>query len=269
MFESKFEFYANFTYADDYFNNNHEHPCYELVYYLSGSGTTVTNGMNQKFAPDTFTLIRPKTIHSEHGSKDTEVLYIGFTLLEGEIPLKDGLYKADDFPVLQPLLCIKHEMENKKGYFRQMLNLLTDQIVILLSRNDYNETAEDKLETLTDAVRYIDLNYMKNISIKEIANSIGYSYDYFRHLFKQYMGITAKEYVLKLKLNYAKKLLAQTEYKKQDVAQMCGFSSLSHFNQVFKDVCGMLPGSYREKAARNREYAELKNYDVPQKPPGE
>lgn len=262
MFDSKFEFYANFTYADNYFNNNHEHPCYELVYYLKGNGITTTNKLRQRFQPDTFTLIHPRTIHSEQGDKDTEVLYIGFTLLEGDIPLSDGLYKAEDFPVLQPLLAIKSEMENRKGYYKQMLNLLTNQITLILSRNDYKEKTNEKLETLSDAIRYIDLNFMKNINIKEIAHSIGYSYDYFRHLFKQYMSITAKEYVLRKKLNYAKKLLEQTDYKKQEIAAMCGFSSLSHFNQVFKNEFSMLPSNYREKTENKPEFEELKNYDV-------
>lgn len=262
MFDSKFEFYANFTYENNYFNNNHEHPCYELVYYLKGNGISTTNKIHQKFQPDTFTLIHPKTIHSEQGVKGTEVLYIGFTLLEGEIPLPDGLYKAENFPVLQPLLAIKSEMENRKGYYRQMLNLLTNQISIILSRNYYQEKSDEKLETLSDAIRYIDLNFMKNISIKEIAHSIGYSYDYFRHLFKQYMGITAKEYVLRKKLDYAKKLLEQTDYKKQEIAAMCGFSSLSHFNQVFKNMFSMLPCDYKERIITNPDFIELRNYNV-------
>lgn len=74
--------------------------------------------------------------------------------------------------------------------------------------------------------------------------------------FKKYMGQTPTQYITKLRLNYARNLLVNTDHKIIDVCQKSGFESLSHFNHVFKNHFCMSPSKLRR--AFRKEFIPLK-----------
>ena len=70
---------------------------------------------------------------------------------------------------------------------------------------------------------------------------------YFRKLFRSSMGISPKQYVLSLRLQRAKQLLAEGKEKVCAVASECGFESVAHFSRTFRAQVGMTPADYRRK----------------------
>jgi AraC-like DNA-binding protein len=105
-------------------------------------------------------------------------------------------------------------------------------------------------------LNYIDTVYNLNISVKEIAKNIGYSYDYFRELFQERMGISVKEYLLNKKLGYAKALLVSTDYTLAEIASMSGFSSASHLCLVFRSKVGKTPLEYLKTHPKDNSNSE-------------
>ena len=63
--------------------------------------------------------------------------------------------------------------------------------------------------------------------------------------FKKHYGITLVEYVKKCKISYACGLLRKTNLGILDISNRLGFSSLSHFNHLFKEMMGETPSGYR------------------------
>lgn len=262
MFEAKLEFVARSSYDHDYIVHFHEHPCYELVYYVSGRGYTKIGETVYDFTADSYMLIPPGELHRETGSSGVEVLYIGFTLLDGFMTLERGCYTRASDEVFSLLKGIEREMNGKPVYYEGMVSALLQQLIVTLCRTSQRHVSDSDNKTLNDIINYINLNFMKKISAKDVADSVGYSYDYFRHFFRKNMNITAKDYIQQKKLEYAAKLLLQKRYSQKEIASICGFASVSHFNMVFKKEYQMTPKQF-VKAHLNSEHVELRHYPFP------
>ena len=262
MLEVKMEFIARQKYQRDYVVHFHEHPCYELVYYLNGTGYTKTGETMYDFGPDSYMLIPPHELHRETGSRGVEVLYIGFTLLDGFVSFDRGCYTVDAGSVLRLLSAIEREMQAKEHYYENMVGGLLQQLLVTLCRISQTRVATMDNEALNAILNYINLNFMKSISAKDVAVAVGYSYDYFRHFFRKHLDMTAKDYIMQKKLEYASKLLLQKKYSQKEIASICGFASVSHFNMVFRQEYQITPKQF-VRANENTDHAELRHYPFP------
>ena len=98
------------------------------------------------------------------------------------------------------------------------------------------------IKTILD---YIEANYMKTITIDELAESVNLSKHYFMRFFKKYMGMTCIEYINDYRLNVATNLLLTTGMQITEVAAQIGITNLSYFNRIFKKKYNMTPKEYR------------------------
>lgn len=98
------------------------------------------------------------------------------------------------------------------------------------------------------AVNYIDDNYMRNISLGEIANFAHLSSSYLHKVFKNVIGITPFEYMMDKRIKKSKQLLTITNIPISDIAISCGFTDQSYFGKVFREKTGYTPLNYRNKS---------------------
>ena len=70
--------------------------------------------------------------------------------------------------------------------------------------------------------------------------------NYFSSLFKKQLNITVREYILRLRIQKAKELMADPDLKLIDIALSVGYHDAAHFNRAFKNVTGLSPSQYRE-----------------------
>lgn len=105
---------------------------------------------------------------------------------------------------------------------------------------------------LADRVReYIVKNPERRVDTEELAELFDLSRPYFCKKFKEETGQTPAQFVLELKLDRAKQLLARSNRSLAQIADQLAFSSQSHFQNAFKRHAGMTPAQYREES-RNR-----------------
>lgn len=259
MFDSNLKFAVNQIYEKDYCISLHDHPCYEIVFYLSGSGTTEINGKKYPFRKNTFSVVEPKSLHGETGTAGVEVLYIGFETAGAELLMPGGIYDNERFPILEDLQEIAREMENKLTYYARVMNLLTERLVIKLGRLNAPQTQAHSKDF--DYIRnFIKLNCMKNIDVQELAKTFGYSYDHFRRLFLARFGVSAKDYLLQEKLRYATDLLENGDFTVKQITQMTNFASTSHFCTVFRRMTGMTPKQYQILCSTGQNHREISSY---------
>ena len=95
------------------------------------------------------------------------------------------------------------------------------------------------------ALDYINENSSGQIQINEIADYVGLSRSYFSRLFTKETGQTPYEYLLEIRINKAKQMLALDVLSVADIADQCGFMNASHFVRVFKGKVGQTPASFR------------------------
>jgi len=96
------------------------------------------------------------------------------------------------------------------------------------------------------AMEYITLHPEENLDVKKLSKMTGYTDYYFSTKFKQETGRSVRDFVTEVKIERAKVLLKNPQYTIKDVAEELGFSSQSHFGDVFKKATGMTPGAFKE-----------------------
>ena len=241
MSNCEFKFIVHTEYEKDYSVQNHTHPCYELVYYLDGTGESVINSTNYKFGQDTFILVGPKTPHSEASATGSEVIFMGFTTNYED--LREGIYEKGSEAIKAALKEIEDERNGKRSYHKAMLNLLAEKVVLLLLRTSSGKTGE---QSVPDVLEYIRMNANKNVSIRDMASELGYSYDYFRKMVASAAGENAKDFLLGIKIKNAKEYLLNTSMSVNAISIVTGFSSPSHLCSVFREREGLTPNDFRE-----------------------
>ena len=92
---------------------------------------------------------------------------------------------------------------------------------------------------------YIQEHYREDISLQEISSVLGYSEVYFCKLFKQNFGKSFIVYLNELRIEKAKKYLANPDINIKDIGSMSGYRDPNYFARVFKRVTGMTPSDYR------------------------
>ena len=87
--------------------------------------------------------------------------------------------------------------------------------------------------------------FTEDISIAELSRRCNVSDTYFRKLFVDKFGVRPKEYIIMLRINYAKRLLQSRQFTVSEVAALCGYSEECHFSRIFKKVTGENPNNYK------------------------
>ena len=247
MLSAHFEYISHFYHTNRKYISKHNHSCYELVYYLVGTGeTSFDTGKPLFYAPDHYVIYRPYDYHTETHYNDSFVYCIGFNM-DSKHPLLPncGIYHDMDrtiFPLIEKL---SHEVLEKKPFYDFAAEALLNQILITHQRS-YSATHES-IDAIQYIINFIDENFTQNISLSLLCEMSGYSYDYFRHLFKEKVGISPKTYILNKQISHAKQLLIKERLPVSQIAELSGFSNSSQFNVIFKKQVGMSPLKFRKE----------------------
>lgn len=116
-------------------------------------------------------------------------------------------------------------------------------------------------QDLNEAVRFIHESYHKPLDLAMVSNHVSLNYAYFSNLFKKNIGKGFAEYLRDVRLDKARRLLAETEYKIVEVAAMVGYENYKSFTRAFRDVMDMQPTEYRQLMRRKYE-REGKHHDT-------
>ena len=92
---------------------------------------------------------------------------------------------------------------------------------------------------------YVNAHLDENISLNDLAGALALSRYHFARGFREAMGMTPHEFVLRRRVARAQALLRRTRTPLHEIAAMCGFADQSHMTRVFKKQLGMTPGKYR------------------------
>lgn len=130
------------------------------------------------------------------------------------------------------------------SYIVQIIGIICSQ-----TNNSLDDIHMEKVpKKLKAAVNYIHENFTDPITIGEVANYCGISNTYLARMFKRIYLTTPHDYITKLRISYAKNLLA----KGQGVAEACynsGFNDYNHFITKFKAATGTTPSKYKKNKA--------------------
>ncbi|MEJ3717757.1 response regulator [Paenibacillus polymyxa] len=115
------------------------------------------------------------------------------------------------------------------------------------SRTDVASAIADRSGSMTRAIQYIHAHFSEDLNMAVVSNSVSLNYTYFSQAFKAYTGLSFVQYLKRLRIAEAKKLLGRQEGKIYEIAATVGFDNAKHFNKVFRELEGMSPQQFRLK----------------------
>ena len=231
----------------------HSHAGFEIVYYVSGSGTTTIGNDQYPYGSGQFTIIPPGHKHDEYRRDETRVMFAVFSYDPVPIPLPAGIYRDDaDGTVRKLLEKMAAELQSKNRFYHLKLNCILTELIIeagrIIGSEAPNETQEAN-EKLGYAKNYMEQYFYEKVDLTDLAKTLGYSYHYFRHQFKDKTGYSPIQYVIRKRIDQAKKLLTGSSQPITTIAMECGFSTPPQFCTLFKKYVGISPKQYRDATA--------------------
>lgn len=101
-------------------------------------------------------------------------------------------------------------------------------------------------QTVEKICAIIQEHYRENLTIQSIAERIYLSPNYICMVFKQATGQTINQYTTQVRMEQAKKLLAQQELRIMDIGAAVGYAEPGYFNKLFKKYAALTPKEYRQ-----------------------
>lgn len=149
---------------------------------------------------------------------------------------------------LKEMLLFSNEAKRKKEFdkFESITHLKVYLREALYEVKKLSLAQNQREKTVGEiATKYIKENYHKEIDMSVVANMVSMNYTYFSELFKKQTGMNFRGYIIKVKMEEAKKQLHNPLNKINDIAQHVGYDNPKHFTRAFKNYYGKSPSDYR------------------------
>ena len=224
----------------------HTHDCWEVSYYMQGTGVNAIGGREYAFSPGTIICRPPDVAHAEYSETGFVNYFLSVEQMDDfgmDTPVFTDGPNRECEQLLSQLLYLYVRHEERWGIIAEsILSLLTEYL-----RACSNGTGARPVKT--PMVEYCEKQIIDNIadqnfSVTGLLNDIPLSATYFMKLFKKETGLTPNDYLITKRIEYAKRLLSNRRalrYKIKDVAAMCGYSDPFYFSRVFKKKTGSSP----------------------------
>lgn len=260
----------------DYLFGAHYHSNIEFLFGIKGSLYIKCGSSEYHLKKGDLMLINPDVVHYTIG-EDEENQYICIRVLPLTLynVLKNGInknyllpfivqsnaypvfFKSDDIenthiPSLIKELLTEYENGNI-GYELFMVSGIYKIIVWILRywhKNGYDvdiNMEKDDFEIYQKIREYVNKNYNKDISVNDVAKYCNMSYSSFYKYFKDEIGESFTDYITKVRIIEAEKLLATTDISINDISQKVGFSTPSYFVSQFKKIKSLTPKQFRNE----------------------
>ena len=222
----------------------HSHNCYEIIYFLTGNGQSCINGKSYPVSAGSYCIIPPYAEHVEELEGYGEILFVGFEYKSSSYVLQEGCYDIDKISKHSYFSGIFDEFKNQEPGFQEAAEYLLRMFLLVLLRNANINTK--KCKDLNYIKIYIEQYADQKINFRELSALGGYSYDYFRHIFKRKFGVSPQEYMIEIRLNNARRLLESTNLSCTEIAYRCGFSNSPQMTAMFKKKFKETPASFKK-----------------------
>ena len=243
--------------SENLFPQTHEY--YELNYLTRGRTKMNLDGLMISYEAHDFILIPPRMQHNLYSAKDES--YRNYTIrFTGNAEFLTSLIREDqvimfhdydgsvNFLVSEILrLYNSNGMQDAEFYnaylYIVLMHLCRGTILDVAAASAREEDPVEK------AVRFINDNILQQpVTVSVVADVIGLSPAHFTRLFQNKIGIAPVKYIIEVKMNYAKKMLAQQDISIKEIARLLHYEDQLYFSRQFTKYIGMSPRKYRNES---------------------
>ena len=209
--------------------------------YIFSDGTVLhTEGGDLFYLPkgSTYRVVSLQSGNCYAINFDAELQDVPFTV---HFRNSDALFKAFKTAAREWRL----QTENCHNY---VMKSIYDIICLMHQERQKQYTPDSTLQMLEPALQMIASDFTRNsLSVAELAEICQISEAYFRRLFFHKFGVSPKEHLIHLRINYAKQLLESGHCSVTQAAELSGYYEPSHFSREFTRRVGVSPNQYRKQ----------------------
>ncbi len=267
----------------DWSQTQSHHRYYEMVYVKKGIAVFEIDGIKTTLAPNDIIIIKPQKVHTltvqDNSICEFIVLHFSFTSGNGkrgisypsEISMEDFInfftghhtgpflklkvnHKNEIITLLNRIVTEQAEEQFGSEF---LVYLFILELFVMISRvlkleweRSITDDNPKQKELVQLAEQYIRDYFEREISLKDICGYVFLSPGYFVRIFKRETGHTPINYLINIRVERAKELLAESDVKASDIALSVGFSNQQRLNETFKKITGMTPIEYRKSRGR-------------------
>lgn len=247
----------------------HRHKdCTEILFVYQGAGQYVVEGHSYPIRIGDILLYNQGDLHEVTSSAQHEIGTICFGidgvclegLPEGHLTVAQrGFVRptADAFAHFQSVCGMIYEnAKEKTPYANEMNRFLLPALVLLAVNLQPDERSAEQPQHLVLANRirqYIGIHYADPLTLESIGQAFHISPYYLSHIFKEVVGMSPIQYMIRCRVGEAQNLLISTDYSATQIAAIVGYGNANHFNAIFLRLVGLPPIRYRKAYLENMQ----------------
>lgn len=243
---------------------SHKHNHMEIAYILSGKAIFNINNNSYEVEEGDIILINPEQEH--YGmpvsiKKPSLEFFVGFSNFKFNNMIKNTLF-LNEYPIIKTNTSSRKKFLNlidaimEENSLNQtgkdyMLQSYLKQFILLSIREKQQENipiSEPKKSTISKEIQtYFHEHFSEKISLEQIAKNLYLSPFYISKVFKEEMGETPINYLIKIRLETAKNLLINNQNLSiKEISSIVGYEDAYHFSKSFKKYYGVSPAEYKK-----------------------
>ena len=247
---------GKFRVSPSYYTERAHLNSYLLLCTTSGHGVLEYDGSTYHLTEGSVFLIDCERYHRY--CSDMADGYWAFTWVHCNGRTMQGLYdeimrsgfriftpESDDVFRLADEIVYYHQRKDPKSEIITYRNLSAIFAGLMLSNPTYSDGGEKITEDMLAVKKYLEKHFKEDLGIDAISERFGISRSHLSRQFKKMFGITMKDYLIGLRLSYAKELLLYTTMSVEEITYQCGMNYPSHFIAMFRSREHTTPEQFR------------------------
>ncbi len=236
----------------------HEHGYSQVVIGLKGRVEFDIHGFGNRIGPGFGCVVSAYTNHAFGGAfGQSDILVLNLPKPNADDPV--ALQKLNQLDQQDIYFKLSNQLQQIIGLLAREIQLdpsdlllqraCQDTLISLLKKHisAFQFSRRDARLDLDAIDKYIEENLTRRISVMQLAGSVFLGESQFFSLFKEKMGITPHQYVLRKRVDIARKMIESGRYNMSQISDLTGFSSQSSFAHTFSRIQGISPSNYRRQ----------------------
>lgn len=252
-----------------YKGKNHHHDFVEMSVLVSGEIFYNIEGNISHLNEQTVLLLNPGMSHYEYSDVGMKNVQIHIGIRNFNI----DRFPKDYFPIINPVITLSEhnqaffdtcqeiltEREQSKAGSELLLKSLVLKLFVLLLRDAamlpltdssllLTEKEKEKISLVDEVIQYLELNYMEDITVNQIAHHFYTSPASLSRIFKDRTGETLINYLIQLRLSKAKDIIEEDmEISIRQISKLVGYEDAYYFSKLFKKYYGKPPTLFQKE----------------------
>lgn len=263
-----------FIYIDMYTHSNmalHKHDFLELAYIVDGRAVHTRDDVRTEVVAGDYFIIDYNSYHMYEAEKQIKLINCLFLpefidgtlvgcnsftavlnnyLIRFDCGIRENInsiFHDDDGKIKQLMDKLMREFDAKNPGYLELMRCTLVEIIINMMRSAATADSHASYRPQTKYIMsYVNKYYGKDISLSAIAAELHYTVSHLSHTFREDTGMGFNAYLQKIRLEHACRLLANTNKKIFEIAEVVGVCDADYFRELFKRHFGINPADFRK-----------------------